>query len=146
MNINEKALKAVTRFEVKKRTDGTEYVVLNDSEGELYDAVREAHGDKFPDDWVYSTFLSLLERIGDYTIDNDDKLQEYRGEIVYSVVDVYTHDLTAWLHERNDNVYYLSQAIADVASDGFSALTQAQYIAIDEVMNSVCNYLTSDSE
>ena len=146
MNINEKALKAVARFEVKKRTDETEFVVLKDTEGELYEAVRNAHGDRFPDDFIYSTFLSLLERIGDYEIDDDDKLQEYRYEIVESLVDVYTHDLTAWLHKRNDNVFYLSQAIADGEQDGFKALSQAQYIAIDEVMNSVCDYLTSDSE
>lgn len=141
MTIQQKAQKYIDQFEVIKiqDTDKTRVILksdkngLYDSESKLYTAIREAHGDRFPDDFVYSTFLSILEKITEYDTDSIDPLDEYRHEIVDSMVDIYTHDLTGWLHDDIYNVSYLDEAIENGATDGCSLLSIAQYLAIDEV-------------
>jgi len=136
--INSKAQKLVKHFTTATRQDGSSYCYLNDSAPEqLKNAVRTAHGERFPDDFIYSTFLSLLERIGDYDIADRDQLDELRGEIVDGEVDVMTYDLTKWLNSDVRNVYYLTEALEEGIIDGFQALTLAQYKAIDEVMEEV---------
>ena len=59
-------------------------------------------------------------------------------EAIDSEVDPYTSGLTKWLNESNYNVYYLSQALDEYREkDGFRALAQAQYLAIEELWNEV---------
>lgn len=135
MTIQEKAQKYVDQFEVIKiqDTDNTRAILKDSADEKLKNAVREAHGDRMPNDFVFSTFLSLLEKITDYNTDSMDFFDETRNEIVDSLVDVYTSQLTAWLHEDVNNVYYLETAIANGATDGFNLLSMAQFAAIDEI-------------
>lgn len=148
MNISKKALKYSKLFETKTNQNGTTYVVIplegdKNYNEKLYNAIREAHGDRFPDDWIYSTFANLLEKLTEYELNTIDDLENVRSEVVDSQVDIYTSDLTAWLNEDNRNVYYLTNAYEDYKPvDGFEALTIAQSIAIDEVMQSVINLLS----
>lgn len=52
--------------------------------------------------------------------------------------DIYTYDLTAWLHEHAENVYYLTTAIEEYApEDGFALLTIAQGIKIRELQSGI---------
>lgn len=148
MTINKKIEKYLSEFEHGKRNDGSGYVFIKnhdwDNPDKLMIAVRSAHGDKMPDDWIYSTFHNCLQRLSDYEITDNDKLEDIRSEAVDSMVDIYTADLTKWLASNINNVYYLTQAIEEFeCKDGFKALSMAQYIAIDEVMNEVINLLES---
>jgi len=141
------------QFKTSKRTDGNEYVYLPDDAPDheaIKSALYKAHGDgeRLPDDWIYATFQDLLERISGYTIETPNDLDEYRHEIVDSAVDIYTHDLTAWLHSDNRNVYYLT-AVQDEygpVEDGSKLLAMAQYMAIDEIMSAVCDLLAERHE
>ena len=139
MTIQEKIEKYSNYFEIGTRNDGSKYTFLKDNTpAKLAVAVREAHGDRFPDDFIYSTFSDLLQRLSEYTINNMDDIENYRHEIVDGYVDIYTHDLIKWLASDIANVYYITQAIEEFgATDGFQVLSTAQYIAIDEVMNYV---------
>lgn len=135
-------------FEWRERGENDTIAVLNDDvapEG-LRDAVQKAHGDRFPDDFVYSNFLGILEKLQEYTIESLDDVDDHRSEIVDSLVDVYTHDLTAWLHSSVENVHYITQALQESeCADGFQLLMVAQYYAIDEVFAEVYALLSGDN-
>lgn len=141
MTLQKKIEKYSSYFEVGTRNDESKYTFLkDDAPTKLKDAVRKAHGDRFPDDFVYDTFSGLLERLSEYTIDSIGDIENYRHEIVDAYVDIYTHDLIKWLASDINNVYYMTQAIEEFGvTDGFQVLSTAQYIAIDEVMSNVIN-------
>lgn len=140
MTIQKKAQKYIDQFQTVTRSDDSIAVILKDTRSQkLYEAVKQAHGDSMPSDFVFSTFLELLERITEYDIKNREGLEDLRSEIVASCVDIYTHDLTKWLNSDINNVYFLTEAIKNDVNDGFRLLSMAQYMAIDEVMDSVMN-------
>lgn len=132
-------------FEADKRTDGTDFVKCDWEKApkELRDSVREAHGDRFPNDWIYATYSSILDRLGDYTIEHAEHLDDYRHEIVDSLVDCYTHDLEKWLADSNS--HYIDAVITEYGytpdSGGAGILAQAQYMAIDEIYGEVQRFI-----
>lgn len=149
MTINKKIQKYIDQMEVRERVDGSEYTVIKneydlETHSPLYEAIRKAHGDSFPKDFIYSTFLDCLQRLSEYEINSNEKLEDVRNEVVDSMVDIYTHDLIKWLASDINNVYYLTQAIDEFeCRDGFKALSMAQYLAIDEVMGYVIALIES---
>lgn len=142
MKLNKKIEKYANMFEGKTREDGTNYVVIKGDDEELLHHVREAHGDKLPDDWTFATFADLLYRLQDYNVETIDDIEEIRHELVESYIDIYTSDLTKWLANRVSNVYYLTEALEEHGTtDGITALQMAQFIAIDTLMQEVINLL-----
>ena len=96
-----------------------------------------AHDDKMPDDTTYRFIEMAVDAIAD--CENEDEIEERIFEIE---PDIYTSDLTAWLNERNDHVYYLTEALEEMdIKDGFALLSAAQAIQIREVAFSVLGSL-----
>lgn len=135
--------KILSFFEIKTKDNGEKFVILKDNAPKkLKESIRAAHGDRFPDDFVFTTYLDLLERIQDFPIEDLESLENNRHEIVDGYVNVYTYNLTKWLHDDINNVYYLTQAIEELQpTDGFQLLASAQFLAIDAIMQEVVNYL-----
>lgn len=148
MNTLQEQLKLYSSlFQVKTRDNGETFVCAPDKPEELQQALYKAHGDRLPSDWIYSTFSSILERMQEYDSNILEDFEEYRGEIVDSLVDTYTHDLTAWLHDHNGNVYYLTEALEEFEpKDGFQALAMAQYQAINEIYSEVYQLLENTKD
>ncbi len=125
------AVKLSEAFQTQKRNDGHEFVSLKDgSPAWMTGVVRSVHGDKLPDDTVYA----LIERCADALTDANEDADPY--EVIAEIEsDIYTHDLTAWLHARVDHVYYLTEVLEEGTgmTDGFQLLTAAQKKQIDEV-------------
>lgn len=110
------------------------YHSVDDTPEWIMDMIREAHGDKLPDDYVYNWIDSALSAISDGMTEDD------LYERVDSTVDSYTAALTAWLASDVNRVYYLTEVLEENdVKDGFSALAQAQYREIEEVFMSVLN-------
>ncbi len=138
MTVQKKAQKYINQFEVIKiqNTDKTRVILktdksgLYDSESPLYKAVREAHKFRFPDDFIYSAFLSILEKITEY--DSQD-LEDIRLEVIDGLTDIYTHDLTEWLASDINNVTYLDDAISAGCTTGTELLAYAQSQAYEEI-------------
>jgi len=130
-------------FETKTRDNGESFVCMSDKASkELHDSVMEAHNNQLPNDWTYSTYESILSSMSNYDIKTVEDLEENRSEIVDSLVDVYTSDLTAWLNSNNYNVEYLTEAMKEwEPEDGFRLLAMAQYMAIDEIYGYVLSLL-----
>lgn len=147
MTITDKAQQYNKMFTTGTRqADNKSYVYCNKTATDaLKNSIHTAHGDKFPDDWVYGIYADLMQKVTEYEPNTIDDLQDMAPEIVDSSVDMYTADLAKWLAEDNRNIYYLNDVLeqGDI-KDGFQLLTQAQYMAIDEVMQEIINLLSSN--
>ena len=146
MKMQDKIKKYIKMFESKKRDNGDEYIVFSDTATEeLKNSVYEAHGNTLPMDWIFGQYNDILEKLDEYTINSLDDVEEYRSEIVDGLVDIYTSDLTAWLNLSNYFVEYLDQAVQELGATE-NILSQAQYLAIDEIYGYVVTLLENSEE
>lgn len=135
------------QFTTKKRGEETIIIFKDNASEELKNSVFEAHGERLPNDWIFSKYQSILADMSGYTMVSMDDIEENRAEIIDGLVDVYTSDLTSWLNDSNYNVYYLTEALEEMEiKDGFKALQMAQYKAIDEIYSEVVNLLENGKE
>jgi hypothetical protein len=117
-----------------RATTGEEFRRLKDGSPEWMTTVcRKAHDDArlLPDDWRYAFIEDAVDALADHE-DTDDA----RGRLE---PDIYTHDLTGWLHSLNGRVYYLDEALTEHGSfrDGFQLLATAQMLEKEEVFQQV---------
>lgn len=93
------------------------------------------------EDSTYRFMVNVLDAISDSDATSADEARDAVDDIE---PDVYTFDLTGWLHEHNGHTYFLGEAISEFGSDlqdGFSALAMAQQYHIREVGNKVIDAL-----
>jgi hypothetical protein len=146
MNINTKAeefskmIEFVDEERAKERnTRANIYLVKKEHETneELKELIRSAHGESLPDDYIYEFISDALDLIAE--CETEEEVEERICEIE---ADVYTSNLTAWLNSTNSRVYYLTEALTEFeAKDGFNALMIAQSLEKQEVARSVLNSL-----
>jgi hypothetical protein len=139
-SVQELATQLRDALEHKSRTNGDEFVCLKDGSPQwMTDVVRSVHGDKLPDDTTYAFISQCADAIAESEEPND---------AIYEIEpDTSTHDLTGWLHARNDHVYYLSEVLEECSpTDGFSLLAMAQQKHIHEVGSALVSALESALE
>ena len=135
-------------FETKQRDNGDSFVVFTDNASEdLKASVFDAHGDRLPDDWHFATYRSILSSMSDYDIKSIDDFEDNRAEIVDSLVDVYTSNLTSWLNQSVYNLSYLDEAINEFGNleTAFDLLQKGQYLAIDEIYGHIVELLEAEN-
>jgi len=134
--VNELAKEALKSFETGTRDNGEKFVKTKDGRPEwLTNLIFTAHGGMVPDDHRYKFIEDAL-----IIIANND--QEAELDCPEIEADIYTSDLTKWLHSRNDRVCYLTEALEEYEiKDGFQALQSAQLLEREEVYYSVLNSL-----
>lgn len=135
--IHELAEIAVKHFTTINRADSTDQIVVLTKESPewLRDVVMEAHGSSMPDDLIYAHIRDVIDALAD---DDSDP----QGVISEMEADVYTRDLIAWLASDVGYTDYMTQAIEEYgAKDGFSILSCAQKIWMDEIGNNVITAL-----
>lgn len=140
--IHELATELSRSFEEGTRPDGETFRRLkDDAPGWTKDVVREAHGRDsdgtpamLPDDWRYQFAEDAADAISE--ADDDADLDDVANDLE---ADVYTSELTGWLHSRNDRVSYLDDARENngAALDAFQLLAAAQQIERREVFQLV---------
>lgn len=93
-----------------KRNDGTEFRKLRDGSPEwMKDVCFKAHGDMGPDDHRYE----MIEEVCDALADHEDE-DEARDSLE---ADIYTSELTGWLHSRVDRTGYVDEALEECGED-----------------------------
>jgi hypothetical protein len=134
--VNELAREALEWFITDTRDNGEEFIKTKDGRPDwLENLIFTAHDDMLPDDYRYKFIEDALIMIADQDEDADLDRPEIEA-------DIYTSDLTKWLHSRNDRVYYLTEALEEYEiKDGFRALQAAQLREREEVYFSVLNGL-----
>jgi hypothetical protein len=89
-------------------------------------------------DFDYSKGANITDELT-YAVENldDDATPDQIRDCMEDVdiePDIYTHDLTGWLHSNVEHVYYLTEALETwEPKDGFALLTIAQGIKIREL-------------
>jgi hypothetical protein len=123
-DLAEKLSQALT---TDKRNDGSEFVHLKDNAPAwMTEVIRSVHGEKLPDDTTYAFISKCADAISEGD-DANDAITEIEP-------DIYTQDLTAWLHSRADHVYYLTEVLEESeVKDGFQLLAAAQQKQIQEI-------------
>jgi hypothetical protein len=142
--IQELAKDALSFFYRKKRREDDEneiWVYRSDRPDWLQNLVHDAHGNMIPDDWRYSFIVEALNAIEENT-DLDEACESLDS-------DIYTSDLTGWLHSRNDRVGYVTDA-RDELGRGEGGLNEdnarGQLMEKYEVLNSVYKFLEELAE
>lgn len=134
-SIQSVAQEILDNLETKTRQDGSQYIAPKDTIEWQQDIIREAHLDRMPNDDTYERIYNILDKLA---IDlDDDANEETAREMIYEIEpDVYTSDLTSWLNDNNNNVYYLTEALEQMEiKDGFQLLQVAQGLYIREIAN-----------
>ena len=131
-------------LEEKERKDGEKFLCIkNDlkksTEEKIRNLIHAAHGDGFlPDDYKYRYTCQALEAIA------DGMTEEEIFERADAAVDIYNHDLLAWISSHLFRGEYVSDAVQEFGypEEGFfTALQYGQLQEIEEVYLTVYNYL-----
>jgi len=117
-------------FENKTRDNGESFYCLTDNApDELRDLIRELHGDRLPNDWVYTTAYHLFLDIDSNT--DEDELFELADNLVdnsYSVLLLWLADWHAYVDDS-------------VATNVFNMIQSAQQTMIMNMAQQVLEYV-----
>lgn len=128
------------------RNDGTEFVKLKDDSPEwMTQIIFLVHEGYLPADEIYETVERVIDHLHDDGVEDEDTARDSIFEIE---VPIYTSELTEWLNQRNDHVYYLTEALENYpdTKDGFGLLGLAYHIYQQEIANRVINALVEKLE
>lgn len=98
------------------------------------------HAKLLPDDWRYAFIEEAVDALAEH--------EDSAGAFVSLEPDLYTSQLTAWLHSLNSRVYFLGDALAEYGffRDGFQLLAAAQLVEKREVFHQVLDALRAASD
>lgn len=119
-------------FQTKTRDDGSVFICLVDDRPEwVYEAVREAHDDEFPDDWRYEHCALIFEQVAQGANDPDDA-----DTIADSLVDIYDADIVKWLADNTTRSAYVDDWHNDYGAefnDVISSIRGGQYVCLERM-------------
>ena len=119
-------------FKQKERKDKSKFYCNKKEIDWQKDIIYKAHLNRMPNDDMYKRIYFMLDSFANTDEDYDkDSIQETIYEIES---DCYTADLTNWLHDNINNVYYLTEALEEMEiKNGFQLLQAAQQKYIQEI-------------
>jgi hypothetical protein len=129
-------------FERKERPNGENFYCLKDGTPDwIKDAVHEAHGDLFPNDWVYAQCKAIADSMTECAA---AEWTHNTMEWADSNVDIYNSDRAAWLgshlhfgaavDEAVEELGHSDQGIyGDIALGQLRLLEQIAYVLIQAV-------------
>lgn len=90
-------------FERATRTNGERFTRLKEGLPQwMTDAVREAHGERLPDDWTYDACRQAAEAISEH--EDRDAADEAALDWAANAVDAMTADVARWLAGSHENI------------------------------------------
>lgn len=95
-------------FVTEERSQATITRLADSAPQWLRDAVRSAHGDQLPDEWVYATCAETAAA-GATGVDFGDEVQFF--EFVAGLVPLYTAELIRWYADRPSRLGYADEAL-----------------------------------
>ena len=122
-------------FETRERQGGDTFTALKDNAPEwVRDAVREAHGERLPCDWIYKQCDYIASDIRQAIVNNDCEADDLADDIEVEA-DVYTASLTAWLADDIRNIEYCDQWADEMGGTGdlCAMISGGQYLAKQEI-------------
>ena len=139
-------------FETRERQGGGTFHALKDNAPEwVGDAVREAHGERLPCDWIYKQCDYIASDIRQAIV-HDDVCPEDLADYIQVEADVYTASLTAWLADDIRNLEYCDQwgdefgFNADGGKDLTAVISGGQWLAKQEIASVMVSAYLSELE
>lgn len=132
-------------FEQRTRENGKTFWCCKDETPQwVKDLVYNAHGDFGPDDWRYEFIWEALSALS--CLDEDDD-----PEVLVLEADIYTGELTGWLHSNLQRIGYVDEAVDEYGGastfDGITNMIMAgQASEKREVLQSVIAFLSERAE
>lgn len=98
-------------FTTDTRSDGATFCKLREGSPQwMTDAIRAAHGDILPMDWIYEHCSRMADKMTEYEPEQwDDSV----GEWADSLGDVYNYDLARWLSLHLDFPGFVDDAVGE---------------------------------
>lgn len=124
------------------RVNGDVFTKLKDgAEDWISDAIYNAHDGTPPDDTIYQFCEDAADHFAER--DEDADMDDFLESIREIEPDIYTSDLTKWLHARNDHTQYLTQATSEFGpiEDGDQLLSLAQMTQRHEIAYSLLDFV-----
>jgi len=123
-------------FETRERQSGGTFHALKDNAPEwVSDAVREAHGERLPCDWIYQQCDSVASDIRQAIV-HDDREPVDIADYLEIEPDIYTASLTAWLADHLDNLNYCNEWAEEFSTgkvELVAMISGGQYLAKREI-------------
>lgn len=117
---------------------GEEYTYCKERIQWQTDIIHKAHLDRFPNDDIYDRIDTILSAWADMDTDADE---DTALEILMEIEpDVYTSDLTKWLHSDNRNTSYLDEVAQEGIKENIIMVAQSRYI--DEIGRALLSAIT----
>jgi len=124
------------------------WALRDDAPQWMEEAIHDAHnaiGLTMPDDWAYATLANIADELASRAMDTVD-IRDDLHEIADSLVDIYTSELTAWLHTCP-----VAAACIDDAADEYgpihsvvSGIARGQYAAIYAMATSLLDSIEGE--
>ncbi len=116
----------------------------------MHDAVQSAHGDLFPDDWVYSKCAEVVNRIASELHSGDlEDVRDNQAEIVDGLVDIFNSELTAWLASNVYRIGYCDEATEEYGplenGEVIPIIRNGQYYEIDQIFTAILSAIETQS-
>ncbi len=153
MNVNkivEKAQELSNYFDYKEFDDKTKRVICTaDFNSKAWDECMSVlhkvdDNTSLGENSRYEFAMNALGLIVDRQPDSEELLDEIGYE---QEPDVYTSQLTEWLNDSNNHVYYLTEVLEEYEpKDGFALLTMAQGRAMEQAYQAVVEALRELTE
>lgn len=106
-------------LKIGHRDNGDAYIFLSPGAPEwMGNLVHAAHSDMLPDDYRYEFIVEALNAIIEY-----DDTDEARDSLE---ADIYTSDLTGWLHSRNDRINFVDESRSEWGADAGGIIEDMQ--------------------
>ena len=125
-------------FETRERQSGGTFHALKDNAPEwVSDAVRKAHGERLPCDWIYKQCDSIASDIRQAIVHDDREPVDIADHLEIEP-DIYTASLTAWLADHLDNLNYCNEWAEEFSTGKVNLvalISGGQWLAKREIAN-----------
>ena len=127
-------------FETRERQSGGTFHALKDNAPEwVRDAVKEAHQDRFPCDWIYQQCDTIAGEIRQEIFHGDNDPHDI-GDYIEIEADIYTASLTAWLADHLDNLNYCNEWAQEFSTgkvELVAMISGGQWLAKREIADAI---------
>lgn len=142
---NEKANAFYNLLVLDERPDGEKFVrLVGGSPAWAFELVRQCHDGMWPDDTKYRMIREVAATLSDT---DSEEWEEWGGELVDGLVDIYNTDRLKWLSSHLDRAWYVNEALSAYgAEDIFTVIGQGQYLEYREVFETLSAAFLRDDD
>ena len=127
-------------LKLKKRDDGTEFVVCEDND-EFLEVIRELHDNLWPNDFIFASIDLILLSLEDYNLESTEDLRDAASEIADSQVEIYNHELLTWSKTFYHYIDEYYDELGVERQDFITQIRQGQWYQLDKMAHRLVDFI-----